>query len=277
MTDAAVSTLLSAPRYELLPFMGFDAAVDALPAGATVSITASPDKGLDLTVDRCVETATATDLDVCPHLAARAVGGRDELEAIVGRFADAGITDLFVPGGDNAEPEGPYAAALDLLEDLETLGLGFDEIGITGYPEGHPFIDDDTLAESLHAKAPHATYIVTQICFDPEAVVDWVASIRQDGVELPVYVGVPGVMRTERMLSIARKVGVGESIAFVRKTTGVLDLVRQLIGGGGRYRPDALVDGLAPFAANASYAIEGVHLYTFNEVADCEAWRRSRV
>lgn len=277
MSDQAVSALLSNPRYELLPFMGFDDAVDQLPSGATVAITASPEKGLDLTVDRCVEVATETDLKVVPHLAARAVSDRDQLDEIAGRFREAGIDDIFVPGGDNKEPVGEYTSSYELLQDLEELEYDFEEIGITGYPEGHPIIDDDTLDAALAKKEPHATYIVTQICFDPDAVIEWIAGTRQDGIELPVYVGVPGVMKTERMINISRKVGVGESIKFVRKTTGILGMMKQLIGGKGRYKPDALVDGIGQVSANDTYAIDGVHLYTFNEVADAESWRQSRV
>lgn len=272
-----MAALLADPRYELLPFMGFEDAIDDLPAEATVSITASPDKGIDLTIDRCVEVATETDLRVVPHLAARAVADYEQLETIVDRFEAAGIDDLFVPGGDDKTPAGEYDSAHDLLLDLEDMDHPFAEIGITGYPEGHPIIDDETLEAALEQKAPYATHIVTQICFDPEAVVDWVAGIRQDDIDLPVYVGVPGVMKTERMLSIARKVGVGESIKFVRKTTGITGMIKQLLGGKGRYRPDALVEGIAPAAANDSYNIEGVHLYTFNEVADAETWRQTRL
>ena len=277
MTDHAVSALLAEPRYELLPFMGFEDAIEELPPGATVSITSSPEKGIDLTVDRCVEVATDTDLEVVPHLAARAVRDRDQLEEFVDRFDAAGITDLFVPGGDNDEPAGEYASSYDLLADLDELGHPFEEIGITGYPEGHPIIDDAALVDALHAKAPYSTYIVTQICFDPDAVIRWLAEIRQDDIELPVHVGVPGVMKTERMIGISRKVGVGESIKFVRKTTGILGMVKQLVGGKGRYKPDDLVDGLARYYTNDTYGIAGVHLYTFNEVADCEAWRQSRL
>lgn len=277
MSDQAVSELLADPRYELLPFMGFDEALDELPSGATVAITASPEKGLDLTVNRCVEVATETDLEVVPHLAARAVRDEDQLDEIAGRFIDAGIEDLFVPGGDNKEPAGEYTSSFELLQDLDDLGHDFNEIGITGYPEGHPIIDDDTLEEALAKKEPYATYIVTQICFDPEAVIDWIAGIRQDDIELPVYVGVPGVMKTERMISISRKVGVGESIKFVRKTTGIFGMVKQLIGGKGRYKPDSLVDGLGQVSSNDSYGIDGVHLYTFNEVTDSENWRQTRL
>ncbi|MFP4589880.1 MAG: methylenetetrahydrofolate reductase [Halobacteriales archaeon] len=273
MVSTQTGRLLADPRFELLPFMGFDGALEDLPEGATVAITASPEKGLDLTVDQSVATAERG-FDVVPHVAARAVESEDRLEEFVERFQTAGIDDVFVPGGDNEEPVGPYDSSYALLTDLDARGLDFPELGITGYPEGHPIIDDETLDEALLEKAPHATYIVTQLCFDSGAIVDWIDAIRDLGVDLPVYIGVPGVMRTERMLGIARKVGVGESVRFVRKTTGILGMVRQLLGGKGRYEPDALVEGLAPHVDDDRLDIAGVHLYSFNQVGDLERWRR---
>lgn len=276
MPDDAINGLLADPRFELLPFMGFEDALEKLPEGAKVAITASPDKGLELTIDQSVATAQRG-FEVIPHVAARAVEDGEQLTSIADRLEKAGIEDIFVPGGDNEEPLGPYDSSFALLEDLDERGYAFPEVGITGYPEGHPIIDDETLIKALERKEPHATYIVTQLCFDPDAIVRWIEDIRSLGVELPVYVGIPGVMRTERMLNISRKVGVGQSIRFVRKTTGILGMVRQLLGGKGRYKPDAVVEGLAPYYGQERYDIAGIHLYTFNQVADCERWRQGRL
>lgn len=275
MSDDPTSRLLADPRFELLPFMGFDEAKADLPAGAKVAVTASPEKGLELTIERSVETAEEG-FEVVPHVAARAVESGDHLEDIVERLQSAGIEDVFVPGGDNKEPLGPYESSYALLTDLDERGHRFADVGITGYPEGHPIIDDETLEAALQRKAPHATYIVTQLCFDPTAIVGWIESVRDLGVDLPVYVGMPGVMRTERMINISRKVGVGQSIRFVRKTTGILGMVKQLVGGKGRYKPDALVEGLAPHVDDDRLGIAGVHLYSFNQVGDLEGWRRSK-
>ncbi|MFW6449192.1 MAG: methylenetetrahydrofolate reductase [Halobacteriota archaeon] len=276
MTDDAIGGLLADPRFELLPFMGFEDELEKLPPGAKVAITASPEKGLELTIDQSVATAERG-FEVIPHVAARAVEDGDHLVSIADRLEAAGIEDVFVPGGDNEEPAGPYDSSLSLLEDLDERGYDFPDVGITGYPEGHPIIDDETLVDALQAKEPYATYIVTQLCFDPDAIIRWIEDVRSLGVDLPVYVGIPGVMRTERMLSISRKVGVGQSIRFVRKTTGILGMVRQLLGGKGRYTPDALVEGLAPYHGQARYDLAGIHLYTFNQVADSERWRQGRL
>jgi methylenetetrahydrofolate reductase (NADPH) len=195
----------------------------------------------------------------------------------VNRLEDAGINDIFVPGGDLDEPEGEFQSAYELLAALAEVGHPFDEVGITGYPEGHDFIDDDVLADAMQKKAPYATYIVTQLCYDPEAVIDWIDTVRQRGVDLPIEVGIPGVMKYQKLLQISQKVGVGDSVRFLRKTTGVLGFLRQLIGSRGKYTPDALIDGLSPYVGDSDYAIRGVHLYTFNQVSDLESWRTDRV
>jgi methylenetetrahydrofolate reductase (NADPH) len=271
-TADGVRQLLAEPRFELMPFDSFGEQMDHLPDGAQIAITTSPTLGLEATIE-WTERATAEGYEIIPHIAARYVRDEAHLEEVAERVAEAGVTDIFVPGGDREEPVGEFESAHDLLVALEDLGYEFEEVGITGYPEGHAFLDDATLAAAMERKEPHATYIVTQLCYDPEAVIEWIEEIRARGVELPVEVGIPGVMKYQRLLGISRKVGVGDSIEFLRKTSGILGFVRQLVGSRGKYVPDDLIEGLAPYAADPEYGIHGVHIYTFNRVPDTESWR----
>ncbi|EMA26325.1 methylenetetrahydrofolate reductase [Haloarcula argentinensis] len=271
-----VRTLLTSARFELMPFESFDEEITHLPDDATIAITTSPQLGIEKTVEK-TEEAAAMGYDVVPHIAARYVEDRAQLESIAERLEQAGITDIFVPGGDREEPAGEYESALDMLEALAETAYSFEEVGITGYPEGHDFIDDETLAESMAQKAPYATYIVTQLCYDPDTVLEWVEDIRARGIELPVEVGIPGVMNYQRLMQISQKVGVGDSIKFLRKTTGILGFVKQLVGSRGTYKPDELIDGLAPYVGDDEYNIRGVHIYTFNQTPDTEKWRHNRL
>jgi methylenetetrahydrofolate reductase (NADPH) len=268
--------LLTSARFELMPFESFEEEIEYLPEGATIAITTSPQLGIETTVER-TEEAAEMGYDVVPHIAARYVSDREELDEIATRLTDAGVTDIFVPGGDREEPAGEFESAHDLLVALDELGHSFAEVGITGYPEGHDFLDDEVLVEAMEEKAPYATYIVTQLCYDPEAVVSWVEDIRARGVELPVEVGIPGVMKYQRLMQISQKVGVGDSIKFLRKTTGILGFVKQLVGSRGTYKPDDLIDGLGPYADDETYNIRGIHIYTFNQTPDTESWRRGRL
>jgi methylenetetrahydrofolate reductase (NADPH) len=270
------SNLLTDPRFELMPFDSFEGQMEQLPDGAEIAVTASPQLGLDATVEWS-ETAADRGYEPIPHVAARYVRDVDHLDEIAGRLVDAGITDVFVPGGDREDPVGEFESAHELLVALDELDYEFEEVGITGYPEGHDFLDDRTLAEAMEKKAPYATYLTTQLCYDPEAVTRWIEAVRDRGIDLPVEVGIPGVMKYQRLLNISQKVGVGDSIRFLRKTSGIVGFVRQLVGSRGKYTPDALVDGLAPYADDAEYGIRGLHIYTFNQVGDTEAWRRERL
>jgi methylenetetrahydrofolate reductase (NADPH) len=271
-----VRDLLADPRYEVMPFDSFDEQVTHLPDGATITITASPTLDLPATIEKS-ELAAERGFEVVPHIAARYVRDAEHLTEIVERLTEAGITDVFVPGGDREEPIGEFDSAYSLLSTMDELGIEFEDVGITGYPEGHPFLSEETLAAEMDKKRPHATYLATQLCYDPGAILAWIESVRERGVDLPVQVGIPGVMKYQRLLGISQKVGVGDSVRFLRKTSGILGFVRQLVGSRGKYTPDELVDGLAPYAADPEYGIRGLHIYTFNQVADTEAWRLGRL
>ncbi|MBX0324443.1 methylenetetrahydrofolate reductase [Halomicroarcula sp. F13] len=274
--EDGVENLLTNARFELMPFDSFDEEITHLPDGATIAITTSPQLGIEATLER-TEDAVEQGFEVVPHIAARYVRDREHLEEIAQRLTEAGITDIFVPGGDREEPEGEFESAYDLLSTLDGMEYSFEEVGITGYPEGHDFIDDETLAEAMEKKAPYATYIVTQLCYDPDTVLEWIEKIRARGVDLPVEIGIPGVMKYQRLLQISQKVGVGDSIKFLKKTTGVLGFIKQLVGSRGTYKPDDLIDGLAPYVDDDEYNIKGVHIYTFNQTPDTESWRYERL
>jgi methylenetetrahydrofolate reductase (NADPH) len=275
-TADGVSTLLAEPRFELMPFDSFGEQMEHLPDGAEIAITTSPSLGLDATLEWS-ERATDRGFEVVPHIAARYVRDEEHLAEIAGRLAEAGVTDIFVPGGDREEPVGKFDSAYEVLAALDDSEYEFEEVGITGYPEGHDFLDDRTLAEAMAKKEPYATYIVTQLCYDSDAVIEWIEEIRAQGIELPVEVGIPGVMKYQRLMEISQKVGVGDSVRFLRKTTGILGFARQLVGSRGKYTPDDLIEGLAPYADDPDYGIRGVHVYTFNQTPDTEDWRRRTV
>src|SRR5450756_1351922 len=102
---------------------------------------------------------------VVPHLAARMIADRGQLERIVADLEAAGIHEAFVVGGDASPPAGGYADAGDLLDELGVLPHSLARIGVGGYPEGHPLIPEASLLEALRRKQPHADYIATQLCF----------------------------------------------------------------------------------------------------------------
>jgi methylenetetrahydrofolate reductase (NADPH) len=262
---ADVAALLVRPRFEVVPLSGVEGEVAHLPPAATVTVTCSPRRGVDATVDLAARLA-GRGFRAVPHLAARLVRSDAHLEEIVGRLVDAGVVDVFVIGGDPAHPVGPYDAAGPVLEALSDLDGPFPEVGVGGYPEGHPLIPEARLDRVLLDKQRLATYIVTQICFDPGALLRWVARVRRLGVHLPVHVGLPGAVTRRKLLEIGFRIGVGDSIRYLSKHGGlVARLVRR-----GTYRPDAFLAGLSV----GSPELAGLHLNTFNQIRSTERWRR---
>jgi methylenetetrahydrofolate reductase (NADPH) len=186
-------------------------------------------------------------------------------------MADGRLEDVFLIGGDATPPQGPYPSAVDLLPVICDHAHRPREIGIAGYPEGHPLVDPARLEEALDRKSAHADYITTQLCFNPEAVLAWVRETRDRGVELPVLVGVPGVVDRRRLLEISMRIGVGPSLAFLRKQRGLRKLLRPA-----RVTPDEIYDALAPWLDDRELNIAGLHYYTFDQLLETWRWERQR-
>jgi methylenetetrahydrofolate reductase (NADPH) len=247
-------------RFEILPFgAGKDQAAE-LPERVRLTVTCSPKHGPDLSVDVGTQLR-ALGHDVTIHLCSRMVRDRAHLDELLGRMADAGIDDVFVVGGDALEPLGEFSSAVQLVPVIAEHPKRPRTLGIAGYPEGHPLIDDAMLAEALELKLPYADYLTTQLCFQPEPILRFARR-----VELPVIVGMPGIVDPKRLLEISVKVGVGPSLRYLRKQRGLRRFFR-LSGSA-----DALYDALAPH----SDALEGFHFFTFNRLLDTYNWEQAK-
>lgn len=253
---------------EIIPLKGIEKKVDLIPAGSEVAITCSPDKGIPATL-ALTRHISGRGLVLIPHVAARMVEDEHHLQDILGELAELEVDRLFVVGGDAERPVGRFDSSLQLLEAMAAIDHGIDQVGVGAYPEGHPLIDDSTLFRYLQGKQPFASYMVTQMCFDSEVIVSWLRTIRSEGIELPVHIGIPGVADRTKLLRIALKIGVGQSARFLKSN---LKLIGRMVAPGG-YSPDELLFNLAPSMADGDTGISGVHIYTFNQLKTTEEWR----
>jgi methylenetetrahydrofolate reductase (NADPH) len=267
----ALAALLHASTIEVLPLASTLDLVEHLPAGGTVSVASSPRRGLEATLDVAARLEAAG-FRAVPHIAARMVRDENHLRQLLDRLAAAGIDRAFVVGGD-AVDSGAYPSGLALLRALSELDSPLNEIGIPGYPEGHPFISHDELRAALLAKAPYASYVTTQLCFDPGAVADWIGRLRTDGIGLPVHVGIAGAVDVPRLIAISTRIGVTTAARFALRHGR---LIGRLLRPRG-YRPDGLLEGLVAQLPADLAGVDGLHIYTFNQVATTARWRRSYI
>ncbi len=273
MAAATLPELIARSRYEVIPLTGAEEKVlEHVPKDVTLTVTVSPVKGLEPSFELAGAFAAAG-YTVVPHLPARLVEDRGHLAECLARLGEMGARDVFVVAGDADAPAGIYEGAAPLLRDMHEIGHPFAQIGITGYPETHPLIDDATATAAMAEKAPYANYIATQICFDSSVTARWIADVWGRGVQLPVYVGIPGAVQRAKLLRVSTRIGIGESIRFLRKHG---NFVTRFLQPGG-FSPDRLIKGLAPALSDPEPKVAGFHIFTFNDLAETEAWRQKKL
>lgn len=239
-----------------------------IPDGAHVGITCSPKMGIEATL-ALTESLSNRNLELIPHLAARQILDRRHLNEILTRLEGIGVGSIFVPGGDISPPAGQYESSISLLREIADSQYHFSEIGVAAYPEGHPFIDQETLLEVLAEKQTLSTYFVTQMCFQAEALLDWMKMIRAREITNPAWIGLPGALSRLRLLSIAGRIGVGDSLRFARRQTELVGaLLRSKI-----YEPDDLLLGIVEGSQNLDLGIAGFHLFSFNQIESTLKWK----
>jgi methylenetetrahydrofolate reductase (NADPH) len=269
-TGVAVAQLLRRVRYEVIPTASIeDKVLAAVPRDVTITVTASPAKGLDATLD-LAERFAGHGYRVVPHLSARLVTDDAHLKDIVRRMRAVGVDDVFVPAGDADPPAGLYDSALPVLMELTALGRPFPHVGITGYPESHPAIGDDMTVQAMWDKRIHGTYIVSNLCFDPAVLATWIRRVRRRQVTLPIQVGLAGPVDRTKLVTMAAKIGVGESARFLTQHPSWF--VRLVAPGG--YTPERLLQPQAGYLTSPEAGVAGLHVFTFNQVAETEQWRQ---
>ena len=270
--NLATARVVKNTCFELVPLKNLEAQLTHLPGGASVSVTCSPVKGIDHTLDLAARFR-AEGLRPTPHIAARMVSGKAHLSAIVDRLRADGHTELFLVGGDAETPAGDYEGVTPLLRDLLSLDHGLTKIGITGYPDGHVTIPTEVLRRELHAKATLlreagvAGWVSTQMCFDGPLIAKWLRAERAAGLDLPVRLGIPGPIDRTKLLTMGMRVGVGQSIRYLQKNrSGLFKLLT-----GTDYNPSELLGALSVELETLN--VEGLHLFSFNQLDRCVSWR----
>ncbi|MBJ29867.1 MAG: 5,10-methylenetetrahydrofolate reductase [Acidimicrobiaceae bacterium] len=263
--------LLEGMTYELIPLKNLADQSRHLPEGATVSVTCSPAKTVDDTLDLCAGYAKKG-FTVIPHFAARMVEGEDHVDRIVQRIRDIGIRKVFCIGGD-ADPRGPFTDAAGFLRSFLDRRPEIDVVGVGSYPDGHATIPDQALFDALLEKqemvrqAGLQGYMATQMCFDATTIAAWMERRRAAGVDLPCHLGVPGAVDRAKLLTISIRLGIGHSARYLKKNKA--SVIRLLSPGG--YNPNKLI---APLSGRADeLGIDGIHCFTFNAVDTTEDWR----
>jgi methylenetetrahydrofolate reductase (NADPH) len=276
--QARLSELLVAGSLELSPrelHRAGDVAA-LLPANTCIYIPSLPGLPLARTLE-AVAAIRGAGLDPVPHVSARRIRDREEFERFLKQaVTDYGMHRVLLIGGDEPRPKGPFADSVQILQSGLLADAGIREIGVAGYPEGHPRISN--LAESFEKKLRLAreqglgVYVVTQFSFAPGRVVEYCARLARSAPEVSIYVGVAGPTDPVALARYAQRCGVSVSLRALRTLgSGIARLVTHS-------DPREQLIALARYSLSREPSnVVGVHLYSFGGAVKTASWMRELI
>ena len=244
-----------------------------LPAGSCVYIPSLPGLPLARTLE-AIAAIRAAGLDPVPHVSARRILNRDEFRDFLKCAAsEHGVHRVLLIGGDEPRPKGPFADSIQILEERLLADCGVREIGVAGYPEGHPRIPlnaiESALARKLELAAAQSigVYVLTQFSFAPARVVEYCAMLARRWPNLPVYVGIAGPTDAAALARYAQRCGVSRSLRALRSLgTGIAQLVTNT-------DPRDHIVAIARYTRSREPSnVVGVHLYSFGGAVRTAEW-----
>ena len=240
------------------------------PAGTSIYVSAVPTQPTDEAIDHARRLRRGG-FEPIPHIAVRAFASEEALDRFLARLTgDAGVRQVLVIAGDRDPPAGPFRSALDVIDGGLLQRHGIREVGIAGYPEGHPRIPGHELDRALADKiaATEATglkvHIVTQFCFDAAAIIAWVRRLRDFGFDAPVRIGLAGPTSLPTLMRYASRCGVAASVQGLARHAGMM---RHLFAMSA---PDAIVRTLA--AERDGLGDVRPHFFSFGGLVRTARW-----
>ena len=249
-----------------------EAAAGVIPPGTRIHITFLDNEDLAMRVNAAA-AARRLGFTPVPHISARRITSQAELEEFLAALRAIDATEfVFAVGGDPPVPLGPYEDSLSLIESGELQRYGVKHVSIGGYPDGPPDIPTNVLWSALEGKSAALAklqlpgVVLTQVEFDVERVLSWLAEVRQHGVELPVRVGVPGPTSIKGLLGFASRLGISTSHTIAKKYGFSMT---NLLGKAG---PETFIRELEAGLDPAKHGEVLLHFYTFGGFKSTAEW-----
>jgi len=251
------------------------ALAELVPEGTQVYVSAVPTRAAKESTEAANRLRTAG-LEPVPHLAVRNFATAALIDDFLARMTgEAGVQRFLVIAGDRAQPAGEFRAAIDVIDGAFLRHRGIVEIGLAGYPDGHPRVSEQELNDALMQKINAAEavglsiHIVTQFCFHPTAAITWLVKLRDFGVEHPVRIGLAGPTNFVTLMRYARRCGVRASAHSLARQAG---LARRLFA---MWTPDTFLSALAEAQDKGHLGALKPHFFSFGGLLATARWAQS--
>jgi len=212
-------------------------------------------------------------LTATPHVIARKLESRDQLERALARCQELGIHNALCVAGDITADKPAFDSSLEVLQTGFFKKYGFREVGIAGHPEGSKAIGEERVEQALRGKAEFAKtagfdlYFATQFGFEPQPFIDWEAATAAKGIKLPIHVGMPGPASLRQLAKFAMLCGVGASMRMLTSRMGAM---ANLLSS---QAPDEMVTALARHRGTTPQSrFKKIHFFAFGGVVKTARW-----
>jgi len=202
-----------------------------------------------------------------PHFPARIIQNSNTLDEWIKRYKnEANVEEALVIAGGANKPYGDFDSSIQLIETGLFDRNEFKRIHVAGHPEGNKDIDPDGSNKNVSGalswknefskRTDASIALATQFCFESEPVIKWINSIKEEGIDIPVHIGIAGPAKLQTLIKYSLECGVGASIKVLQKRAK--DITKLLKP----YKPDTVLKELALYKnENPSFNIEQVHFF----------------
>jgi len=226
----AASTEISTMDEKVVPEL-----VGVLPKGITIYVAHTPKASLDDVVRVAIQVQQLG-FRASPHIVARRLESERALRTALGQLTQAGVEQVLLVAGDPPNPPA-YKSTLEVIATGAIEQSGIKVASVAGHPEGHKHVGDDELIAAAKYKQAWGertgvkVQMATQFSFDADINCRWARSLEQQGITMPISIGVAGPTPITKLIKYAVACGVGASLNKVMgNLTAMANLARMAVG-----------------------------------------------
>ena len=247
-----------------------------LEKNTTVNVTFLPNTDISETIETS-KKLFESGMNPVPHVSARAIRDVKELDYFIKNLSETcNVTEVLVIAGSGKKPVGDFHETMQILETGVLQNYNIKKIGVAGHPEGSPDIENDVILDSLKRKYEWSKknkipiYIETQFLFDAEIVLSWEKFVRENGINVPIRVGIPGPATIKTLFQFAQSSGVGASMRIIAKQAKNISKLFFV------QAPDKFIFDLSKgIHNNRNCLIDNLHFYPFGGFKKTAEWAKA--
>ena len=221
--------------------------------------------------------------NVMPHFPARIIKDKSGLEEWINIYqGEAGINQALLLAGGVDKPQGVFEDSMQLVETELFEKYNFKNLHFAGHPEGNKDIDNDgsnkNVDDALQWKQKYNERsdidiaITTQFCFEAEPVIEWANSLTNNGINIPIHIGVAGPAKLQTLIKFSIACGVGPSLKVLQKRAK--DVKKLLLP----FDPNDFLETLAKHKKeNPKFNISNIHFFPLGGINTNASWIKNAI